>query len=184
MPIYGGPLYRNYHRQVGLAQGLSTGNILMVNNGETVEITNGVATIGGKVTSGTHLIDQNGERVPALVLNDRFNLEENGFIVVSVTIDRVTGRILSSPDIITRGSFSIRDNAELMDDLRQQVRTVVRTHKITRQTIDLVKYQLQAAVNSRLQKGRGDAPLVIPVVNIVGSQSVRKPSAHQAPFVR
>lgn len=184
MPIYGGPLYRNYHRQVGLDQGLASQNILMVNNGETVEMRDGAVSVGGRVTSGTHLIDQNGEQVPALVLSDRFNLESNGFVVVSVTIDRTTGRVLSSPDIITRGAFSIRDNAQLMDDLRQQVRAVVRTHKITKQTIDLVKYQLQATVTSQLQKCRGDAPLVIPVVNIVGDKPARKLPVQQATFVR
>lgn len=174
MPIYGGPLYRNYHRQVGLQQGIDSKHILMVNNGETIEITEGTARMGGKVTSGTRLVDQNGEQVPHMVITDRFNLESNGFVVVSITVDRASGRLLSSPDIITRGSFSIRDNTELMDELRQKVRHVARTHTITKQTIDLVKYQLQTTISGCLQKNRGSTPLVIPVVNSVGSTISRK----------
>lgn len=174
MPIYGGPLNRRYHRQVGLEQGLENSNILMVDNGETIEITKTHARIAGRVTTGSHLIDQNGERVPNMVLTDRFDLESNGFVVVSATIDRATGRLLSSPDIITRGAFSIRDNKELMDALRMQIRHIVRTHKVTKQTIELVKYQLQAAVRDHLQSGRGHAPIIIPVVTVVSGSTNRQ----------
>lgn len=125
MPIYGGPLNRAYHRQVGLGEGLENENILMAMNGETVEISKGVARTAGKVTTGSRLIDQNGEQVPGMVLTDRLDLETNGFVVVTATIDRATGRLLSSPDVITRGVFAIRDNPELMDKLRSRVRQVV-----------------------------------------------------------
>ncbi len=167
MPIYGGALNRSYHRNIGLAEGIKSQNILMAHTGEIIELSkDGKATMGGKVTSGAQLIDQNGELVPSMVLVDRFDLEQSGFVVVSVTVDRTTGRVISSPDIVTRGVFAIRDNKALMDDLRAEIRQVVRQHKVTKSTVELVKYRLQTMLQERLAKGR-QTPIVIPVVTVV-----------------
>lgn len=173
MPIYGGALNRAYHRQVGLREGLSDSHIVMAHTGEIVEFTTkGEMKRPGKVTSGAQLIDQNGELVPNMVLVDRFDLEQSGFVVASVTIDRMTGRVVSSPDIVTRGVFAIRDNKQLMNELRAEIRGVVRQHKVTRQTVELVKYRLQTVLQERLAKGGSHAPLVIPIVTVVGGASV------------
>lgn len=169
MPIYGGALNRAYHRQVGLREGLKDSHIVMAHTGEIVEFNaKGEMKRPGKVTSGAQLIDQNGELVPNMVLVDRFDLEQSGFVVASVTIDRMTGRVVSSPDIVTRGVFAIRDNKQLMDELRAEIRGVVRQHKITRQTVELVKYRLQTVLQERLAKGGSHVPLVIPIVTVVG----------------
>lgn len=168
MPIYGGPLNREYHRRVGLAEGLQGDHIVMIDNGGVVEFAKGkTPEIVGKVTSGARLVDQNGELVPEMVVRDRFMLEKDGFVVVSVTVNRDTGRVVSSPDIVTRGSFAIRDNAELMDALRSQLRQIVRSHKVTKTTVELVKHRIKVEVEKRLQAGKL-SPLVIPIVTVVG----------------
>jgi ribonuclease J len=168
MPIYGGPLNREYHRHVGRAEGLQDDHIIMVDNGSIIEFQKRKAPVlRGKVTSGARLIDQNGELVPEMVIKDRFALERDGFVVVSLTIDRQSGRLLSSPDIITRGSFSIRDNAELMETLRIQLRRIVKAHKITKQTIELVKYRIKEEIEKHLADSKL-SPTVIPIVTVVG----------------
>lgn len=173
MPIYGGPLNREYHRRVALEQGIKNDRIIMVDNGGVIEFAKGkLLKQSDTVTSGSQLIDQNGEIVPNMVLADRFELETSGFMVVSVTIDRATGRLLSSPDIITRGAFMIKDNKALMDALRARIRAVVRSHKVTKQTIELVKYNLQNTVRDHMQGNNNRAPLIIPVVTVVGAVRV------------
>lgn len=173
MPIYGGPLNREYHRRVALEQGIKNDRIIMVDNGGVIEFAKGkLLKQSGTVTSGSQLIDQNGEIVPNMVLADRFELETSGFMVVSVTIDRATGRLLSSPDIITRGAFMIKDNKALMDALRARIRAVVRSHKVTKQTIELVKYNLQNTVRDHMQGSNNSAPLIIPVVTVAGAVRV------------
>ena len=174
MPIYGGALNRQYHRQVGLTEGLGDGQIIMVDNGSVVEFAKGQKpALTGKVTSGARLIDQNGELVPEMVVKDRFVLERDGFVVVNVTIDRASGRVLSSPDIVTRGSFAIRDNAALMDALRDELRKIVRAHKVTKTTVELVKYRMKAEIEKRLAVGKL-SPTVIPIVTVVGSHTRRQ----------
>lgn len=173
MPIYGGPLNREYHRRVALGQGIASQRIVMVDNGGVVEFTKDkLPQLTGQVTSGSHLIDQNGEQVPGMVLTDRFELETSGFMVVSATVDRAAGRLLSSPDIVTRGSFGIRDNAELMDTLRNRLKGVIKAHKITKTTIELVKHQMKAEVEKQLA-GNKLSPVIIPIVTIVGRPAPR-----------
>lgn len=177
MPIYGGALNRAYHRHVALQQGIKDSSIVMVENGEVVEVVSSHVRIASKVTTGSHLVDQNGELVPGMVITDRFNLETNGFIVVVATVDRASGRLLSSPDIITRGSFLIRDNNGLMDGLRASIRKTVHSHKITKLTIELVKHAMKSEVEKQLGK-RKLSPLVIPIVNVV-SGHIQKPVGKQ-----
>ena len=175
MPIYGGPLNREYHRQVGREEGLDDGRILMVSTGEIIELSaRGNAIVSGKVTSGARLIDQNGEVVPEMVIKDRFSLEQTGFVVVNVAVDRESGRVLSSPDIVTRGSFSIRDSAELMDALRDKVRQTTRTQRISRLTIELAKHHIKSEVEKRLVRD-GYSPTVIPIVTVVAGSSRQVP---------
>lgn len=170
MPIYGGPLNRNYHRRVGLQEGLSSSSIMMLNNGDVLELTKSEEPeIIGRVSSGARLVDQNGELVPEMVIKDRFMLKDDGFIVVSITVNRDMGRLVSSPDIITRGSFAIRDNTDLMNVLRKQLRDIVKTHKITKSTIDLVKYCMKDEIEKRLSDDKL-SPLVIPIVTVIGSK--------------
>lgn len=176
MPIYGGPLNRDYHRQVGRSEGLDDKQIIMVDNGGVIEFAKdrGPAIVG-RVTSGARLIDQNGELVPEMVVKDRFALERDGFVVVSVTVDRQTGRVVSSPDIVTRGSFAIRDNEALMNALRDELRRVVRSHKVTKTTVELVKYRIKAEIENQLASSKL-SPTVIPIVTVIGSHA-RKQTA-------
>ncbi|MBH1980343.1 ribonuclease J [Candidatus Saccharibacteria bacterium] len=168
MPIYGGPMNRQYHKDIGLQNGLGDGQIVMANNGSVIEITSGKKpSIAGKVTAGSQLVDQTGNIVPELVIKDKLLLQDDGFLVVLVSIDRWTGRLLSSPDIITRGSFSIRDNSDLMESIRREILKIVGTRKLRLQDVDDVKLRIRSVVSNYLSKSSKLSPMIIPVVKIV-----------------
>jgi len=168
MPIYGGALNRQYHADVAVGEGMKPGDIVMATNGDVVEFAGGVPRIAGRVTAGAHLVDQTGAVVPEIVTKDRLLLQNDGFLVVAITCDGRTGRLLSSPDIITRGLLAIRDNAELMDRLRQDIRKLAATRRISRSSLDLFKHDLKTMVSNTVFGATQQTPLVIPVVNIVG----------------
>lgn len=182
MPIYGGALYRRYHRDVGLQQGLRDGQILMVENGGIVEIDSSKKVHQvGQVTTGARLVDQTGHTVPELVVKDRMLLQNDGFVVVTVTVEKQTGRLLSSPDILTRGAISIRDNSKLMEAVRQDIRKLVMGRKISNPAaIELLKRELKDAVGVIVHAKCGVTPIIIPVVCTVASRVKKTETEAQA----
>ncbi|MDB5177288.1 MAG: hypothetical protein JWN75_956 [Candidatus Saccharibacteria bacterium] len=167
MPIYGGALNRNYHKQVGLQNGLIQRNIVMAENGQVIEMDKKSAPkIIGAVTSGAHLVDQTGSVVPEIVTKDRLLLKDDGFIVVMTTVDRRTGRLLFSPDIITRGVIATKDNLKLLDELRTELRRILQPQK-TGLSIDVTKQKIKETTTQFVAKYTKLSPIIVPVVTAV-----------------
>jgi len=180
MPIYGGPLPRSYHRDIGLQQGMASERIVMAENGSVVEY--GARTkkviVVGRVSAGSRLVDQTGEVVSSIVTKDRLLLQDDGFLTVVVTINRAA-RLLVSADVVTRGLIAVKDNAEVLEGVRTRIRLVVGHHRkvVSRADIDNVKDELRTALSDYIVERTGHLPIVIPVVNVVASGT---PSSHLA----
>lgn len=174
MPIYGGPLPRLYHQEIGIAQGINPANIIMAQNGTVVEFRKGLKPhFPGYVTNGSILVDQTGAMVPEIVSRDRLLLQDSGFVVVILTID-MTGRLVASPDIITRGHLAVKDNATIMNELRINLKKYVSTSgkPRSRAAIDLMKLGVQELTQDYMFDKVSATPIVIPVINIVGHHGV------------
>lgn len=170
MPIYGGPLPRLYHKQIGMSQGISEANIVMAENGTVVEFRNNAKpTYAGYVTNGSILVDQTGAMVPEIVSRDRLLLQDSGFIVVILTLG-VDGRLLASPDIITRGHLAVKDNSALINKLRTHLKKYISNagKPRSRAAIDLMKLGIQELTQDYMFDKVTATPIVIPVINIVG----------------
>jgi ribonuclease J len=172
MPIYGGALNRYYHQQIGLANGIAPSNIIMVENGTVIQLDqNKSLSIAGKVTAGAHLVDQTDRVVPEIVTKDRLTLQDDGFIVVILTIDKQTGRLLSSPDIITRGVIAIRDNSAFLETLRHEVRTQAAQLRKSRSSIEVLRESIRDITSRHIHTETGRTPITVAVVNIVNPQN-------------
>jgi ribonuclease J len=182
MPIYGGALNRYYHHQIGSENGLESSRIIMVENGEVVQVgVNKPAKTIGKVASGALLVDQTGSVVSEIVTKDRLMLRDDGFIVVMMTLDMWTGRLLSSPDIITRGLVAVRDNAEMIDSIRAEIRRQAASHRQLRTSLDMLKQSIRDTAAQHVYHATGHTPITVVVVNIVGAHGqtniIPRPSA-------
>ncbi|MCB9822168.1 ribonuclease J [Candidatus Nomurabacteria bacterium] len=168
LPIHGGMLDRKYGGMAGIDAGLSKDNILLPKNGSMVEFdSNGAVYDAGEAPAGAVLVDQTGAVVPGLVAKDRLLMSEEGMVVVMLTIDKKSGRLLTSPDIITRGFIYIRDNAELMDGLRAELKRAA-SQRFTRVDLDRFKQELKDHISHYLYEHTRRSPVLIPVVNVIG----------------
>ena len=80
------------------------------------------ARVVDKVHTGAILVDGLGVGdVGNIVLRDRQHLAEDGIIIVVLTLERRTNRLLAGPDIVSRGFVYVRESEELMDDARKAV---------------------------------------------------------------
>jgi ribonuclease J len=133
----------------------------------------------GEVPSGTILVDQTGAIVSNVVVKDRVLLAEEGLVAVVLTIDKKSGSLMTSPDIISRGFIYMREQEEIMNGLRLEVRRAVQ-QRYKRIDIDRFKAELKDHITHYLFEQTGRSPIVIPVVNILGGKS-EKPSAPGQP---
>ncbi len=173
IPIYGAYRVKQRHIDVAIEQGIPRANCLNALNGEVIALTPDKMEVIGEVPSGTILVDQTGAIVNNVVVKDRVLLAEEGLVAVVLTIDKKSGGLLTSPDIISRGFIYMREQEEIMNGLRGEVRRAVQ-QRFKRIDIDRFKAELKDHITHYLFEQTGRSPIVIPVVNIIGGKSEKQ----------
>ncbi|OGL29979.1 hypothetical protein A3D14_02660 [Candidatus Saccharibacteria bacterium RIFCSPHIGHO2_02_FULL_47_12] len=167
LPIYAGFLNRRYYQEMALEEGWKRENIIMADNGDSISFTANKWEKSGEVPHGSLLVDQSGAVVNGVVIKDRLMLAEEGLVAVILTVDKKSGRLLTSPDIISRGFIYMRDSEELMNNFRTELRRAVE-QRFKRVDLDRFKAELKEHVTHFLFEQTQRSPIVIPVVNVVG----------------
>ncbi|HSX45551.1 MAG TPA: ribonuclease J [Candidatus Saccharimonadia bacterium] len=173
IPIYGDYTAKRYHIDLAIEQGIPRANMLNAANGEVISMTPDKMELDGEVPQGTILVDQTGAIVSNVVVKDRVLLSEEGLVAVVLTVDRKAGTLLTSPDIISRGFIYMRDNEEIMNGLRNELKRAV-TQRFKRVDLDRFKAELKDHVTHYLFEHTQRSPIVIPVVNIISGGSAKQ----------
>lgn len=167
VPIYGAYRSKQRHIDIAVEQGISRKHTLNADNGDVIEFTPDSMRVNGKVPVGTVLVDQTGALVSSVVIKDRLMLAEEGLVAVVLTIDKKSGNLMTSPDIISRGYIYMREHEELMNNLRIELKRAVQ-QRYKRIDLDRFKQELKEHVTHFLFEYTQRSPIVIPVVNVVG----------------
>jgi ribonuclease J len=167
IPIYGSYTVQKYHNEAAIERGFPRANTTHINNGEIISLTRDKMQVIGEVPVGTVLVDQTGATVSSVVIKDRLMLAEEGLVAIVLTIDKKRGETLTSPDIISRGFIYMRDNEEMMKELRNELRRAV-SQRFKRVDLDRFKQEIREHVTHFLFEHTQRSPIVIPVVNIIG----------------
>jgi ribonuclease J len=170
IPIYGDYTAKKYHIDLAVNTGVPRANMANADNGDVITLTKSKMEIAGQVPHGTILVDQTGAIVSTIVVKDRVLLAEEGLVAVVLTIDKKTGALLTSPDIISRGFIYMKDNEQLMNDFRNELRRAVQ-QRFKRVDLDRFKAELKDYVTHFLYEQTQRSPIVIPVVNVIGGRS-------------
>ena len=179
IPIYGAYRVKQRHIDLAVEQGVPRANTLNALNGEVVALTSDKMEIIGQVPHGTILVDQTGAIVNNVVVKDRVLLAEEGLVAVVITVDKRTGNLLTSPDIISRGFIYMREQEEIMNGLRNEVRRAVQ-QRFKRVDLDRFKAELKDHMTHFLFEQTQRSPIVIPVVNVIGGKTESVKTVHQS----
>jgi ribonuclease J len=169
MPIYGPFRAKKYHIEEAVRRGVPRANCVNADNGQVVALTQDKMESLGEVPHGTILVDETSAIVSNIVVKDRVLLSEEGLVAVILTVDKRTGNLLTSPDIISRGFIYMRDNEEIMNGLRTELRRATQ-QRFKRVDLDRFKVELKDHVTHYLFDQTQRSPIVIPVVNVIGSK--------------
>ena len=180
LPIHGE--FHMLHHNAELAErdgGVPRDNIFVCDSGDVIEITPDGARKNGRIQVGGIMYDDSGAIVSEVVLKDRIHMASEGMFVVVLTVQRGTGRLMTSPDIISRGFIYLRDSEELMNSIRQYLKQkVARSFGGKRIDMDVMKKELKDEITHILYDQTRRTPIVIPVINEIGGggQGGRKPA--------
>ena len=179
LPIYAGALNRKYYAEMAIEEGWKRENVIMANNGDSLLFTQDKWEMTTPVPYGSLLVDQTGSLVSNVVVKDRVLLSEEGLVAVVLTIDRKSGALLTSPDIISRGFIYMRDKEDVMNGLRQELKRAV-AQRFKRVDLDRFKAELKDHVTHYLFEQTQLSPIVIPVVNVISGKVGETKTVHQS----
>lgn len=172
LPIHGE--FHMLHHNAELAEkecAIPRDNIFVCDSGDVVEFYHdGSAKKTGRAPVGGIMYDDSGAEVSEVVLKDRIHMAHEGMFVVVLTVARGNGRLLTSPDIISRGFIYLRDSEELMNLIRQYLKQkVARSFGGRKVDTDVLKKEIRDELTHILYDQTRRTPIVIPVINEISA---------------
>ncbi len=168
IPIHGEFRHRVAQAKIAKLLGYQSGDILMLSSGDVLEISEeegGYARVTGHVPSGGILVDGLGVGdVGNIVLKDRQKLAEDGIIIVVMTMD-TAGRIVSGPDIVSRGFVYVRESEELLDEASEVVEDALE-NAIGKRGCDWnhIKNAIRDDLGDFLWRRTKRSPMILPIL--------------------
>jgi ribonuclease J len=170
VPIHGNHYRLVLHKELAMELGMPEENIVVPDNGTIIEISaDGEKLIRRKEKAPSGLMMVDGVSVgdaQDVVIRDRQMLSQDGMFVVIALIDQKTGKLKKSPDLISRGFVYLKENQELLREVRMMIKKGVEneTARMNPLDFDQIKATLGETISKFLFQKTGKRPLIIPVI--------------------
>ncbi len=148
--------------------GIPRDHILVADDGDIVELMpDQTIRKNGRIPVGNKLYDDADQQVNEAVVKDRIHISREGIFVVILTISKKTGRLIKTPDIVSRAFIYLDNSEELIGKIRHYLRA--KTDHTVNSDADLktLKDEIKEDVTHILYDATGHTPIVIPVINKV-----------------
>ena len=166
LPVHGEYRHLMVNAELGRTCGVAPENIFISDVGRVLEIGENGASWGANVTSGRVLVDGLGVGdVGAAVLRERKTLSESGMITAVIAVDMKERRLLSDPEIISRGFIFVREAEELMAELKDLTRETLENCLDKGMTSrNAIKEAITRKLDDYLYKKTKREPLIVPIL--------------------
>jgi len=168
LPIHGQYSMLVNHAELAKSQGVPEKNIVVVENGETINLTPARIFVEKRpIDSNYVMVDGLGiGDVGEIVLRDRQTLSKDGMFVIVAIIDRKTGKVKGSPDIISRGFVYLRESKQLLRDTRKKVIEIVEKSTGSGGAVNwsYVKDNVRNRIGDFLYTKTQRRPMILPVI--------------------
>ena len=126
IPIHGELRQLRHHAQLAMEVGIPRENVIVVENGQIVELSGRNIKLGERIPGGYVFVDgQSIGEVDFGIMREREKLARNGIFLIDISVDKLNGKLLHEPEIITRGFVSQEDAEELLPEVRRHIMDVV-----------------------------------------------------------
>jgi ribonuclease J len=165
IPIHGEYRQLKLHAELAASMHGSVGSVMLMESGDIMELDELGARKAGRVNVGRICIDSGSRTdvVEDLVIKDRRHLSEDGFVLPIIAINKLTGKVEISPEIVTRG-FSGGENG-FMEEVKQiVVQTLGQSSDEERADYGVIKEKIRADLKRFISKQTQKRPLIMPVI--------------------
>ena len=164
VPIHGEHRHQVVHTRLAQSMGVDPDNTFVLDNGDVLEISEHEARITDRVQAGPVYLDGSGRwETESKVLKDRRKLARYGFVIITLSLDKATGKVNSNPEVVTQGFAEDAETPALIEG----------THRVVAETVEQLngtltganlKSSIKSALKKYYQQETKRRPIILPIV--------------------
>lgn len=166
IPVHGEHRHLMAQRGVAINVGVPKENVMILSNGQVLELDRNSAVVNGEVANGAVFVDGLGVGdVGNVVLRDRQRLAEDGIVIVCMTLEGGTNRVVAGPMVMSRGFVYIKESDEFMEEAREIVSYAM--EKIADKNItsrNKIRENIKDALSSFIWRRIKRSPMILPII--------------------
>ena len=164
IPVHGEYRHLYMHAKLASEMGIPEENIFKLSCGDVLELTQKKGRIAGSVPCGSVMVDGFGG-IDDIVLKDRKLLSQDGLVAAVISIDVETGKLLSEPQIISRGFVYMRESEQLIaGSIKLLTEEAKKFESVKKSEYSLVKNNIKTALKSYLKNKTKRTPMILPII--------------------
>ena len=166
LPFHGEYRMLKSHADLANMCGVSKENTFILDNGDTLILNKHTITQGPKIKMDEIYIDSNSaSEVATQVIRDRKIMASDGILVIVANIDMKNKKLLTKPNIVTRGFIQVNDNIELINMLELKSSLLITTKlKENNTNYQDIKSYLQTNISTYIMELTGRKPIILPII--------------------
>jgi ribonuclease J len=166
MPVHGEYRHLIYHSMLAKKMDIPKENIFIMKNGDVLELSDSDAGKSGNINAGRIYIDGKGYGdVEEMVLRDRLRLAHDGIVLILLAIEKVTGTIISGPEIISRGFVFEDASQEIISNVKELLTaTISGLERELLSDSSLLKAKLRSTLKKYLRNTMERRPMIMPII--------------------
>ena len=165
IPVHGEYRMLWQHAELAESMGMPSQNIVLPEMGQVIEMDQEGLYLAEQVPTGGVLVDGLGiGDVGNVVLRDRKHLSQDGLIIVVMAINRDERKLVSGPDIISRGFIYVRENEDIIDNTRDVVRQILATSSLAGEDWPNLKNRIKDELHRFIFEKIKRNPMILPII--------------------
>ncbi len=165
IPVHGEYRMLWQHAELAESMGMPSQNIVLPEIGQVIEMDEGGLYLAEQIPTGGILVDGLGVGdVGNVVLRDRKHLSQDGLIIVVMGINRDERKLVSGPDIISRGFIYVRENEDIIENTRDVVRQILSTSSLAGEDWPMLKNRIKDELHRYIFEKIKRNPMILPII--------------------
>ena len=158
MPIHGEYRMLKKHADIGIMCDIPKQNTFILSNGDVLNMKNGHISLGEKIDAGNSYVDGNKiGNMNNIVMKERKAMSQDGIVIVTLPIKN--NKLVTNPNVTTRGFILVNDNMELLHDLENKTKSIIQNKNISE-----LKTIVTTELSEYIHNITGRNPIILPVI--------------------